>query len=118
MVREYRVFGPLAHLATRPNVPQTVVRYGRGAPILQSIMFVIYVLQDKNGKLYKGQTDNLERRLREHQSGKVTTTSKMEDCRLVYTETVVTRREALKKEKYFKTAAGRRFLKKVIILGP
>jgi len=36
--------------------------------------------------------------------------------KLVYFEEFITRNEAIKREKYFKSAAGRRFLKKAMAL--
>lgn len=74
-------------------------------------MFTVYVLKDKNGRIYKGQTNNLNRRLSEHAAGKNPSTSYLEDLQVVYTESYGTREEAVKREKYLKTAAGRRFLK-------
>ncbi|MBL8029690.1 MAG: GIY-YIG nuclease family protein [Candidatus Doudnabacteria bacterium] len=32
-------------------------------------MYTVYVLRDKDGKLYKGMTKDLERRLKEHKYG-------------------------------------------------
>ncbi|MBX4187494.1 MAG: GIY-YIG nuclease family protein [Candidatus Doudnabacteria bacterium] len=49
-------------------------------------MYIVYVLKDKNGKYYKGLTNNLSRRLREHIGKHTTTTSKMVDIKVVYTE--------------------------------
>ncbi|MFA6520503.1 MAG: GIY-YIG nuclease family protein [Candidatus Paceibacterota bacterium] len=74
-------------------------------------MFITYVLKDKKGKLYKGMTNNLVRRLAEHFSGHTITTSKMIGLQLVYKEEYDTFEEARKRELYFKSAAGRRFLK-------
>ncbi len=74
-------------------------------------MFTVYVLKDKNGKLYKGMTNNMERRLREHRSGHTKTTKKMKDVEVVYTEKYDTFTEARKRELYLKSAVGRRFLK-------
>lgn len=74
--------------------------------------FFVYVLQDKNGKLYKGMTSNLVRRLNEYKRGKTKTTRKMQDVNLVYSESCENREEARKRELYLKSAAGRRFLKK------
>jgi putative endonuclease len=79
-------------------------------------MYHVYVLQDQNGKLYKGLTNNLERRLREHRSGHTITTSRMTDLRVVYTEGFIDFVSARKRELYFKTAAGRKFLKKRLSL--
>lgn len=60
-------------------------------------------------------TNNLERRLKEHCNGHTITTSKMKNLGLVYKEIFDNIEEARKREVYFKTAAGRRFLKKVIM---
>ena len=76
--------------------------------------YFVYVLQDENGKLYKGMTNDLERRLVEHKRGKTITTSKMSKLSVEYFETFDSFEEARKRELYFKTAAGRRFLKKAL----
>lgn len=73
--------------------------------------YTTYVLKDANGLLYKGVTNNLVRRLREHRGGHTVTTSKMNNVEVVYTEEFETFQEARKRELYFKSAAGRRFLK-------
>ena len=75
-------------------------------------MFTTYVLKDKNGKIYKGVTNNFTRRLAEHNSGNTITTSRMNGLRLVYKEEYDTFEEARKRELYLKSAAGRKFLKK------
>ena len=94
-------------MVTRPY--RTVRSGGERLPVTR--MYIVYVLQDKNGKLYKGLTNNLQRRLSEHRRGKTFTTSKMEGLKVVYTEEYRIFDEARKREVYFKTAAGRRFLK-------
>ena len=71
----------------------------------------VYVLEDENGKKYKGMTNDLERRLAEHRRGKTTTTRKMQNIKLIYSERYVKFEEARKRELYLKSAAGRRFLK-------
>jgi putative endonuclease len=77
-------------------------------------MYYVYVIEDETNKLYKGYTNNLERRLKEHQSGHTQTTSRMcGKLKIKYFETVETLNEALIREKYFKSAAGRRYLTKV-----
>lgn len=61
-------------------------------------------------------TNNLERRILEHKNGHTKTTSRMKELEIVYTEEYNTFDEARQRELYFKSGAGRRFLKK--ILGP
>ena len=81
-------------------------------------MYTVYVLQDDNGKLYKGMTNNLVRRLKEHRSGHTITTSKMRNLKVIYTEIITEQEEAIKREKYLKSSIGRRFLRTKLNIGP
>lgn len=80
-------------------------------------MYTVYVLQDNRGRLYKGMTNNLVRRLAEHKGGTTKTTRSMKDLRVVYSEEHPDRVSARKREVYLKSAAGRRFLKKILYTG-
>jgi len=75
-------------------------------------MFIVYVLEDETGRFYKGVTNNLEKRLREHKCGHTRTTSRMRGLKVVYKEKFSNFNEARKREVYLKTGAGRKFLKK------
>ena len=76
------------------------------------MFFYTYVLKSsKDNKLYVGYTDNLGKRLDEHQSGGVASTKSRLPLELVYYEACVDKQKAVKREKYFKTGFGRRFLK-------
>ena len=77
-------------------------------------MYTVYVLKSFDNKIYKDVTNNLERRLREHLSGHTITTSKMNGLRIVYSEQYDNFIDARNREVYFKSAAGRRFLKNKI----
>ncbi len=77
--------------------------------------YTTYVLRDQNGKLYKGVTNNLMRRLKEHRSGHTITTSRMVGLEVVYIEEYSSFIEARRREVYLKTAAGRKFLKSKIV---
>jgi putative endonuclease len=59
-------------------------------------------------------TSDLKKRLRGHRTGNTKTTRAMNEIKVVYTKTFETVKEARKYEKYLKSAAGRRFLKKQI----
>lgn len=75
-------------------------------------MYFVYVLQDKNGNLYKGFTNNLAKRFRDHKSKNgCRTTSMMNDLKIVYSEEFESQKDARAREVYLKTSAGRRFLK-------
>ena len=66
-------------------------------------MYTIYVLRDRDGKLYKGMTNNFKRRLGEHKNGHTITTSRMKDIEKVYSEELETFEEARKRELYLKS---------------
>ena len=67
----------------------------------------------KDNKFYTGITNNLDRRIKEHNQGKKSTlsTKNRGPFQLVYCEQLLDRPAARQREKYFKSAAGRRFLK-------
>lgn len=75
-------------------------------------MFYTYVLHsDSDGRLYIGWTNDLDRRLLEHNLGKTPSTQSRRPLRLVYYEACLDKEKAIAREKYFKTGFGRRFLK-------
>ncbi|MCF8230547.1 MAG: GIY-YIG nuclease family protein [Bacteroidales bacterium] len=77
--------------------------------------FYAYVLYSRSHKrYYKGHCENLEDRIDEHNKGKTKSTKAFIPWKLYYYEVFSTRQEAIKREKYFKTAAGRRYLTKKI----
>jgi len=75
-------------------------------------MYFTYVLlSEKDGKYYIGFTDNLINRIKEHERGLVKSTQDRRPLKLVYYEACLSKEKAIKREKYFKTGFGRRFLK-------
>jgi putative endonuclease len=71
-----------------------------------------YVLLSlKSGILYKGSTENIEKRLSTHNQGPVKFSSKHIPWELVLSEEFQTRSEAIKKEKWYKTGVGRDWIK-------
>ena len=77
--------------------------------------YFVYILKSKNhNKTYVGYTNNLERRLKEHNSGKSIFTSKFVPWKIIYKEEFDQEIEARKKEKYYKSSAGRRKIKLLI----
>ena len=78
-------------------------------------MYFVYVIQSKiDNRLYVGFTDNLERRIGEHNSGKTKSTKAYIPWELVYFESVENRIDARKREKYFKSGYGKEQLKRQI----
>ncbi len=77
------------------------------------MLFTVYILKsEKDGKRYVGFTDDVQRRLAEHNLGLVQSTKNRRPLRLIYTENYNTKTEALSREKFFKTGFGRSLLKK------
>ena len=75
-------------------------------------MFYAYVIKSLNHDfLYKGHCEDLDARLMQHNSGMTESIRPYIPFRLVYKEEYNTRAEAISREKYFKSSAGRRFLK-------
>ena len=80
-------------------------------------MYFVYVLKSKkDSKLYYGFTDNLERRVREHNNGKVLSTKSRTPFELVYSEVVENIEKARRREKYFKSGFGRKYVKNKLAL--
>ncbi|WP_286814160.1 MULTISPECIES: GIY-YIG nuclease family protein [unclassified Maribacter] len=78
-------------------------------------MYYVYVLKSEvDGRLYKGMTNNLQKRIVEHNSGKNKSTKGYLPWVLVYKEEFKTSVEARAREKYFKSGIGREFLKSIL----
>ena len=78
-------------------------------------MFTVYALRSgKDGRIYVGFSENLERRLREHNSGQVTSTKAYLPWSIFYTMEVDTRLKAREQEKKLKSGFGKEFLKSKI----
>ncbi|RYY95204.1 MAG: GIY-YIG nuclease family protein [Chitinophagaceae bacterium] len=79
-------------------------------------MYFAYVLKSiEHEYYYKGHCHDLQKRLTEHNSGQTQSSRPYAPFTVAYFETFETEKEAVRREKYFKTAAGRRFLKKMIL---
>jgi len=75
-------------------------------------MFYTYVIKSlKFDYYYKGHCENLDKRIEQHNSGMTESIKIYVPFVLVYFEEFETREETIKREKYFKTSTGRRFLK-------
>ncbi len=80
-------------------------------------MFTTYVIQSlKNGRFYVGSTNNLIRRLVEHNSGGSIYTRATRPFVLVYSEKFNTRIEAVNRELALKTGQGRQWIKEELAI--
>lgn len=75
-------------------------------------MITVYALLNQlNEEVYVGMTTDLERRLKEHNSGKNRYTKAFMPWTIFYTEQHENWELGRKREKYLKSASGKRFLK-------
>ena len=76
-------------------------------------MHYIYVLESiKYKELYVGSTNDLEKRIIQHNKGINTSTKRYAPWKLIYYEACINRNDALRREQYFKTSQGQRLLKR------
>ena len=75
-------------------------------------MYYVYVLKSrKDRKFYVGYTGDLQKRLADHNSGITQSTRHRIPFDLVYYEASRSRSDAMYREKYLKTAYGKRYIK-------
>jgi len=77
-------------------------------------MYYVYILlNDSKTRTYTGVTDDVGKRLGEHNAGKVKSSSPYRPYKVIYTESFITLSEARQKERFYKSATGRRRLKEM-----
>ena len=80
-------------------------------------MYWVYILKSRDyQKSYIGYTDNVERRLQEHNSGRTAFTKKYKPWEVIHRESFTNITDAIQREKFLKSRSGRRFLKSVIFV--
>jgi len=79
----------------------------------QVMSYTVYVLLSLVAKKsYVGFTDNLKRRIKEHNAGITSFTKRYKPWKVIYMEEFETQFEAREREKYLKSASGRRLVLK------
>lgn len=74
--------------------------------------YITYVLQSEiDKKYYVGFTQNLKNRIEEHNSGKVKSTKSRKPLSVIYYEVCYDKRDAVHREKYLKSAYGKRYIR-------
>jgi putative endonuclease len=71
----------------------------------------LFIYLKVNEKTYVGLTNNIQRRLYEHNSGKSKYSKAYIPWELIYSEKLPTRKDARVREKYLKSTSGRRFIR-------
>ncbi len=79
---------------------------------MMPLPYCVYVLfSKKDHLLYIGFSTNLDKRINDHNSGRTKSTASRLPLDLVFCEFYLFKQDALKREKYFKTAMGKKALK-------
>ena len=77
--------------------------------------FCVYILfSHKDQNLYAGFTTNLEARLGDHNNGKTKSTRPRRPLELIYCEFHISKKDALKRERYFKSTKGKRVIRLIL----
>ncbi|MFH0969417.1 MAG: GIY-YIG nuclease family protein [Patescibacteria group bacterium] len=78
-------------------------------------MHYAYILKSlKDTELYIGSTGNLKRRFLEHQQGRATSTKHRRPLKLIFYEAFSSKKDAERRELYFKTSKGKSTLKMML----
>lgn len=77
------------------------------------MLWFVYILYSTDfDRFYIGMTQDLERRIKEHNSGKTKSTKGFRPWKLVYSEVVEDRISARCRESYLKSGIGREWIRK------
>ena len=77
--------------------------------------YTVYIIKSEEGYIYSGVTENLKKRLKEHNEKLLSFwTKRGNDWKLVYKEEFENSKDAYKKEKWLKTGVGRGFIKNIL----
>lgn len=75
----------------------------------------VYILKSlKDEKLYVGCTNDLRKRVREHNKGLSFATKPRVPFMLIYYEAYLNRKDAEKRERFFKTGWGRQYINRTL----
>ena len=75
-------------------------------------MYFVYVIKsEKDGNNYVGFTNNIEKRIEEHNKGFVSSTQARLPLHLIYFEVCLNQKDATQREKYLKSSWGKRYIK-------
>ena len=76
-------------------------------------MYYVYVLKSQT-RLYVGRSINLKKRIKEHLQSKNWTTRRLKNLELIFYEAFKSKKDSIRREKYFKSSKGKSSLKQII----
>jgi len=74
--------------------------------------YIVYILENNDKTWYTGFTTGLRKRIRAHLQGMSQYTSKRSGWKLIYCELYLNKKDALGREKFLKSGAGKKFINK------
>lgn len=78
-------------------------------------MYYVYAIQSKQRKIiYIGYTNDLQKRFKKHNLGKIFSTKPYKPFNLVYYEAYQNQKDALEREKFLKSGWGKNYIKRVL----
>jgi putative endonuclease len=78
-------------------------------------VYHVYVLRSElDGNFYAGYTEDIAKRLGAHNTGSVISTKSRRPLQLILVETFLSKYDALRRERYFKTNDGKKMLKFIL----
>lgn len=84
-------------------------------PAGRQVGWCAYAILCDDGSIYKGHTNNIERRYKEHCCGQgAIHTKRHKPIRLIHIEKADSLEDSVKKEKWLKSGVGREFLQRVL----
>ena len=84
-----------------------------GERAAEEMGWTVYILENLSGSHYIGMSENVPRRLKEHNAGEVKSTKSGRPWVILLEERIGGRKEARVRERYWKSGAGRRILAKI-----
>ena len=77
-------------------------------------MFYMYILRNEKDSFYIGTTNNIDKRIKQHNSHQSNYTRNRGPWELVYEEEFQSRSEAIKREYYLKSQKSKKYLNSLI----
>ena len=79
-------------------------------------MYYVYILlNETNFKTYTGVADDVNKRLAEHNAGRVKSSRPYRPYKIIHAEPFKTLKEARRKERFYKSTTGRRRLEEMFL---
>ena len=76
-----------------------------------AVHYTDVLLSKRDRRFYTGCTDDVQKRVLEHNAGRVRSTAHRVPLELIYYEACPNRGDAMRRERFLKTGKGKRFLK-------